>query len=131
MDGSGSGSAGGDVEALERELMDAVQARDLDRLEVLVGASFTLTTGRPGAEVRSRDEWFAITAGEYVIESYGFEELVVDHHGSCAVARSRYSQRARMGSERRDSTYRMTDVWVATPAGWRLEARHAQPIAGD
>ena len=120
-----------EIVALERAVMGAVQARDLDRLEELLGGDFTLTTGRPGREVRSRDEWMAVTAGEYVIEDYEFDELEVQHYGTCAVARSRYRQAGRMGGERRDTTYRMTDVWVRMPEGWRLQARHAQPVAGD
>lgn len=120
-----------DIAALERAVMDAVQHRDLDRLDELLGDDFTLTTGRPGHEVRSRAEWMEVTAGEYVIDDYGFEELEVQHYGDCAVARSRYRQSGRMGEQRRDTTYRMTDVWVRMADGWRLQARHAQPVAGD
>jgi hypothetical protein len=51
-----------EVEAIERELQAAVAARDLDTLERLLGPEFTLTTGRPGTEVRGRAEYLEITA---------------------------------------------------------------------
>lgn len=37
--------------------VEAVQRKDIDLLERLLGEDFTLTTGRPGKEVCSRDEW--------------------------------------------------------------------------
>ena len=60
-----------------------------------------------------------------------FEELVTQDYGTCAIVRSRYRQRARMGEQARNTTYRMTDVWVRGDHGWQLQARHAQPVAGD
>jgi hypothetical protein len=46
-----------EIEALERTLHSAVAARDVDALERLLGQEFTLTTGRPGHEVRGRAEY--------------------------------------------------------------------------
>ena len=111
--------------------MDAVRARDMATLEALLGEDFTLTTGRPGAEVRSRAEWLRITETAYAIESFMFEEMNVQMYPGCAIARSRYKQSGSMDGQRRDTTFRMTDVWVGKPGDWRLQARHAQPIEGD
>ena len=121
----------GEIEQLSSQLMVAVQRRDMDTLDALLGDDFTLTTGRPGKEVRARQEWLEVTAREYVLEDFTFSELVVQDYGTCAVVRSRYTQRARMGEQARNTTYRMTDVWVRGDAGWQLQARHAQPVAGD
>ncbi len=120
-----------DISELEHEVIRAVQARDMDALERLVGDGFTLTTGRPGKEVRSRDEWMRVTELEYVIDDYEFEELTVQPYEGCAIARSRYRQRARMGDRSRNTVFRMTDVWVQMSDGWKLQARHAQPVEGD
>ena len=117
-----------EIERLEVELMTALQQRDLATLEELLGDDFTLTTGRPGAEVRTRDEWLRISAGEYVVHDFVFEELVVQAYDGCAIARSRYRQRAEMAGQPRDGAYRMTDVWIETATGWRLQCRHAQPL---
>lgn len=122
---------GNGIEQLTQQLMTAVQQRDMDTLDALLGADFTLTTGRAGKEVRGRQEWLEVTAHQYVLEEFTFEEVVVQDYGTCAVVRSRYRQRARMGDEARNTTYRMTDVWVRGDDGWQLQARHAQPVAGD
>jgi hypothetical protein len=50
-----------EIEDVERRFMDAVRDRDMDALEAMLGERFTLTTGRPGAEVRGRAEWLAVT----------------------------------------------------------------------
>jgi hypothetical protein len=70
--------------------MEAVRTRDPEFL----GGEFTLTTGRPGNEVRGRQEDLNITGERYEIDAFEFEELEGIEHG--AVVRSRYSQRGRM-----------------------------------
>lgn len=120
-----------DIIELEHEAIRAVQTRDMDALQRLVGEDFTLTTGRPGKEVRSRDEWMRVTELDYVIDDYDFEELVVQPYDGCAIVRSRYRQQARMGDRARNTVFRMTDVWIETSDGWQLQARHAQPVEGD
>jgi hypothetical protein len=120
-----------DLAALEHELIRALQRRDGALLERLIGDDFTLTTGRPGAQVRTRAEWLEVSMTEYVVEEFEFEELAVQLYGSAAVVRSRYSQRGSMAGARRDTTFRMTDVWVHDGERWRLQVRHAQPVAGD
>lgn len=120
-----------DIIELEHEVIRAVQARDMAVLERLLGDGFTLTTGRRGREVRSRDEWMRVTELEYVIDDYEFEELTVQPYEGCAIVRSRYRQQGRMGDRPRHTVFRMTDVWVQMSDGWKLQARHAQPVEGD
>jgi ketosteroid isomerase-like protein len=118
-----------EIEALERRFMDAVRDRDMETLEVMLGERFTLTTGRPGAEVRGRAEWLDVTRESYVIDSYDFEWLEIDRYGDAAVARSRYRQTGRMGEDDRTQPFLMTDVWVRTEQAWRLVSRHITPLA--
>jgi uncharacterized protein DUF4440 len=118
-----------EIEGLEHRLMDAVRDRDMDALESLLGERFTLTTGRPGAEVRSRSEWLEVTRISYLIESYEFEWIEVDRYEDAAVARSRYRQVGRMGAEDRTQPFLMTDVWVRSGGRWRLVSRHITPLA--
>ena len=86
-----------EIETRERELQAAVAARDVATLDRLLGQEFTLTTGRPGNEVRGRAEYLEITASRYVIDEYRFDELEVIELGpAAAVVRSRYVQRGSM-----------------------------------
>lgn len=75
---------------LETEFMEAVKARDVAYLDQRLGENFVLTTGRTGAEVRSRQEWLEVTRWSYRIESFEFEWLRVEAYGeSSASATSR------------------------------------------
>ena len=120
-----------DVVALEVGLMTALQRRDAAALERYLGADYTMTAGVPGREVRNRADWLEIALSEYVLDDFTFEELVVQRYPGCAIARSRFTQRASMNGSPRNSTYRITDVWVPGPAGWQVQARHSQRVAGD
>ena len=120
-----------EVLELHWTFMRAVQDRDIRKLEELLGEDFTLTTGRPGAEVRSREQWLSNTERHYRIYDFSFDEIVVQIYEGCAVVRSRYRQRAALGTSPRNTVFRMTDVWIPHADGWRLHVRHAQPIEGD
>ena len=120
------------IAALTRELQAAVAARDVQALERLLGPEFTLTTGRPGNEVRGRAEYLEITATRYAIDEFAFEELEVLELGAdAAVVRSRYVQRGSMDGADRSQPFLMTDVWARRPAGWQLVTRHVSPLAAS
>jgi ketosteroid isomerase-like protein len=121
-----------EIEALERELQSAVAVRDVEALERLIGQEFTLTTGRPGHEVRGRADYLEITATRYVIEEFRFDELeVVELGPGAALVRSRYVQRGEMDGVDRSQPFLMTDVWAHRPAGWQLVSRHVSPLAAS
>ncbi len=120
-----------DLRLLEQQFMQAVQDRDRDYLEEQLGEGFTLTTGRPGAEVRSRQEWLDITEGRYEIQSFEFEWINAEVYGDnreAAVVRSRYRQEGMMDGQDRSSAYLMTDVWVSQDSIWQLVTRHISPL---
>ena len=118
-----------DLARLEQRWMEAVRDRDLAHLERLLGEEFTLTTGRPGAEVRSREDYLRITAEDYELEDFEFEELRARIYGHVAVVDARYRQRARMAGEDRTQAFRMTDVIVRRAGRWQVVSRHATPLA--
>jgi hypothetical protein len=88
-----------------------------------------LTTGRSAAPVRTREQYLAITRDEYEVDSWEFDDIVVQHYGRFAIVRSRYTQTGRMGTETRDTTYLMTDAFVKHSGRWRVVARHITPVA--
>jgi ketosteroid isomerase-like protein len=116
------------IERLERRWMDAVRDRDMEFLDRLLGEEFTLTTGRPGAPVRTREEWLQITRDRYSIEQYEFDRLDVFPYGHVALARSRYRQRGAMDGEDRSQAFLMTDVFVRRDGRWRAVTRHISPL---
>jgi ketosteroid isomerase-like protein len=114
---------------LERQLIEAVRDRNLDWLERHLAEEFTLTTGRPGAEVRSRREWLDVTRDRYEIESFEFVEVEVRVYGHVAVVASRYRQKARLDDLDRSGTYLVTDVWLRRGGRWQLVTRHSTALS--
>jgi len=121
-------SAESGLEELEHAWMEAVRTRDLDTLEALLAPEFTLTTGRPGDEIRGRAEYLAVTRDQYVAESFAFDEIVVLERGEAAVVRSRLRQVGRMGAENRTQPFFMTDVWFSRDGRWEVVSRHLSPL---
>jgi uncharacterized protein DUF4440 len=117
-----------DLAALSVRFMEAVRDRELNWLEEHLGPEFTLTTGRPGAPVRGRDEWLAVTGDRYVIDEFAFDELEVIELGPVGVVRSRYSQRGSMDGADRTQTFLMTDVWAERDSRTQLVTRHVSPL---
>ncbi|MGH2839037.1 MAG: reverse transcriptase-like protein [Thermoleophilaceae bacterium] len=117
-----------EIEELLHRWAHAVEHRELAFLEALLAPEFTLTTGRPAAPVRTREQYLAITRDEYEVDSWEFDEIVVQHYGRFAVARSRYRQKGRMGDESRDTEYLITDALVKQSGRWRPVARHISPL---
>ena len=113
---------------LEHDWMSAVQARDMRFLSDLLGEEFVLTTGRPGAEIRGRQEWLAITRERYIVEAFEFESLDVHVYGDAAMVRSRYTQKGRMDGQDRSQTFLMTDVFVRRSGRWQAVTRHISPL---
>ena len=97
-------------------------------LERLLGHEFTLTTGRPGAEVLSQQEWLDITRDRYSVETFAFEDFAIHVYGDVAVVRSRYSQQGRMDDQDRTQAYLMTDLWVRREGRWQAVTRHISPL---
>jgi ketosteroid isomerase-like protein len=113
---------------LENDWMRAVQARDMHFLDDLLGEEFVLTTSRPGAEIRRRQEWVAITRERYIVEAFEFESLDVHVYGDAAMVRSRYTQKGRMDDQDRSQAFLMTDVFVRRSGKWQAVTRHVSPL---
>jgi ribonuclease HI len=120
-----------EIESLLHRWAEAVEKREMAFVEKLLAPEFTLTTGRPDAEVRTREQYLAVTRDEYEVESWQFDEVVVQHYGRFAVARSRYTQRGRMGTETRDGSYLISDAFVKQSGRWRAVARHITPLVKE
>lgn len=114
---------------LEHKWLEAVRDHDVERLDQLLGEEFTLMTGRPGKEVRSRQEYLEIAKDRYVIESFEFSELEVLPYGHVALVRSRCRQTGSMDGEDRSQTFLMTDVWVRRSGRWQAVTRHISPLS--
>ena len=113
---------------LQHEWMDAVKRRDIDFLERLLAPEFSLITGRPGIETRTRQQYLDVTRDRYTLESFEYVELDAHAYGDFGFVRSRYSQRGRMEDMQRNQAFLMTDVWVRRNGSWQAVSRHISPL---
>ena len=107
---------------LAHDIARAVSEHDVDRLEELLAAEFTL---QGAAGQLDREAFLAAAAGPYEIDEFSYEQIDPEIYGNTAVLVSRYSQSARF--EGRDLTHRMhvTDIWTRRDSRWQIVRRHA------
>ena len=111
---------------LAHDVARAVSEHDVERLEELLAAEFTL---QGAAGQLDRDAFLEAAAGPYEVDEFSYEEIDPEIYGNTAVLVSRYRQVGRL--EGRDLSHRMhvTDIWTRRDARWQLVRRHAT-VAG-
>lgn len=107
---------------LSHDLARAVSEHDIDALEGMLAAEFTL---QGAAGQLGREEFLGAAAGAYEIDEFTYEEIDPEVYGNTAVLVSRYTQIARLGA--RDLSHRMnvTDIWARRDGRWQIVRRHA------
>jgi hypothetical protein len=120
------------IEALERQWRDALCAKDMEQLRLLVHPRFVLIgTRSTGPFTMNRDEWLdAIQRRELVrIELEIVDALVLDQ-AMVGTVQAKWCLKY-LGREVEDSVL-LTDVWVFDDGRWRVVRRHSSPVpAGD
>ena len=84
---------------LAHDLARAVSEHDVERLEELLAAEFTL---QGAAGQLDREEFLEAAAGPYEIDEFAYEQIDPEIYGNTAVLVSRYSQVARLRRPRPD-----------------------------
>jgi ketosteroid isomerase-like protein len=110
---------------LQHDWMQAVQERDMDRLEELVGDGFRFTAIHLNPEPMTRDQWMAAAREGYTIVSFAYEQMDIDVFGDTGIVHSRYSQVASYEHTSLSNVFRLTDVWNRRDGTWRVVARHS------
>jgi ketosteroid isomerase-like protein len=114
---------------LQHDWMRAVQERDMDRLEELVGDGFRFTAIHLNPEPMTRDQWMAAAREGYTIVSFAYEQMDIDLFGDTGIVHSRYSQVASFQHTSLSNVFRLTDVWSRADGAWRVVARHSSILA--
>jgi ketosteroid isomerase-like protein len=114
---------------LQHDWMQAVQERDMSRLEEIVGDGFRFTAIHLNPEPMTRDQWMEAAREGYTIVSFAYESMDVDVHGDTAVVHSRYSQVASFLHTSLSNAFRLTDVWSRIDGRWRVVARHSSILS--
>ena len=114
---------------LQNEWMQAVEDRDMERLEEIVAPGFRFTAIHLNPEPMAREQWMEAAREGYTIVSFAYESMDVDLHGDTAVVHSRYSQVASFHHTSLSNAFRLTDVWSRMDGTWRVVARHSSILS--
>jgi ketosteroid isomerase-like protein len=114
---------------LQQDWMQAVQERDMDRLEEIVGAGFRFTAIHLNPEPMTREQWMAAAREGYTIVSFAYERMDIDVFGDTGIVHSRYSQVASYQHTSLSNAFRLTDVWSRLDGGWQVVARHSSVLS--
>lgn len=120
---------GGRLARLQEDWMRAVQERDMDRLEEIVGAGFRFTAIHLSPEPMDREQWMAAAREGYTIVSFAYESMDIDVFGDTAIVHSRYSQVASYQHTSLSNAFRITDVWSRASGEWQVVARHSSVLS--
>jgi ketosteroid isomerase-like protein len=110
---------------LQHEWMQAVQERDMNRLEEIVGAGFRFTAIHLNPDPMTREQWIAAAREGYTIVSFAYEQMDIDVFGATGIVHSRYSQVASYEHTSLSNVFRLTDVWNRRDGTWQVVARHS------
>jgi ketosteroid isomerase-like protein len=113
---------------LQHDWMEAVQKRNMDRLEEIVGAGFRFTAVHLNPEPMTRAQWMAAAREGYTILSFAYEHMDIDVFGDTGIVHARYSQVASYEHTPLSNVFRLTDVWHREADGWKVVARHSSVL---
>jgi ketosteroid isomerase-like protein len=113
---------------LQHDWMQAVQERNMDRLEEIVGAGFRFTAVHLHPDPMTREQWMAAAREGYTILSFAYEHMDIDVFGDTGVVHARYSQVASFQHTPLSNVFRLTDVWHRNGDTWQVVARHSSVL---
>ena len=114
---------------LQSDWMQAVEDRDMDRLEEIVAPGFRFTAIHLNPEPMTREQWMEAAREGYTIVSFAYESMDIDIFGDTAIVHSRYSQVASLHHTSLSNAFRLTDVWSRMDGQWRVVARHCSILS--
>lgn len=112
--------------ALEHAWANAMQTRDLARLNELVTDDFSVTIAAEGMslQVTQKERWLSVMPG-YEIQEMTIDDIRAAVYGEVAVVALIWTQRALINGSERNGTFFITDIWRNTQGSWRVAERHS------
>ena len=116
------------IESVERQWRDALCAKDMDQLRLLVHPRFVLIgTRSTGPFTMNREEWLdAIQRRELVRIELEVGDAVVLDQVMVGTVQAKWCVKY-LGREIEDCVL-LTDVWVFDDGRWRVVRRHSSPV---
>jgi ketosteroid isomerase-like protein len=115
-----------EITEMEMQWASAIQGQDAAAMQAILADDCVLVTGIQGQPLKvvAREPLLATLPG-YRVESFSIDDIRVTRYGDLAVAVVLYTQKATAQGQDRSAQFLLTDIWVKTPAGWRVAERHS------
>ena len=115
-----------EITEMEMQWASAIQGRDLATMQAILADDCALVVGIQGQPLKivARDPLLATLPG-YHVESFSIDDIRVTAYGDLVVAVMLFTQKATADGQDRSAQFLLTDIWVKTPAGWRVAERHS------
>jgi hypothetical protein len=116
------------IGALEREWRDALCAKDMDRMRLLIHPKFQLIGTRVGGPfTMSREDWLdAIEKRELISVALDVRDAIMLADAVVGTIEARWRVRY-LGREIEDCVL-LTDVWAYEDGRWQAVRRHSSPL---
>ena len=116
-----------EIGRLENEWTTALVDADAARTRAFMTADFSITTAGWLDTPADGETWLGHAFDRFRLEWFEYDDLRVRLHGDVVVAQVRCHQRGTDLSTGGQwaMVFRYTDVWLRTPAGWRIDVRQA------
>jgi ketosteroid isomerase-like protein len=116
------------IESVERQWRDALCAKDMDQLRLLVHPRFVLIgTRSTGPFTMNREEWLdAIQRRELVAIDLKVDDALILDQVMIGTVQAKW--RVKYLGREIDDCVLLTDVWVFDDGRWRVVRRHSTPV---
>jgi ketosteroid isomerase-like protein len=115
-----------EITEMEMQWASAIQGQDAAAMQAILADDCALVVGIQGRPLKivARDPLVATLPG-YHVESFSIDDIRVTAYGELVVAVMLFTQKATADGQDRSAQFLLTDIWVKTPAGWRVAERHS------
>jgi ketosteroid isomerase-like protein len=118
-----------DIEARERQWMQAWVDKDLATCASILADDFILTSAR--GTLMPKEAWLANAGSVFNCTAFEWLELLVRPFDNMAIVHGRSRQAASVGGQDWSGVFLTTDVWMRRGESWQVVARHGTgPIPG-
>jgi hypothetical protein len=113
---------------LERDWIQAEQAKDQTKLDAILAPEFTLRSSEQPESSQSRADWIQQALTKYEIRSFDHRAMVIRAFLGVAVVSFIQTQQATIEGKDCSGDYLIVDVWEANHGKWQVSTRYIAPV---
>jgi hypothetical protein len=113
---------------LEKQLIQAVQKKDKDKLRAFLADEFIIDM--PDADSMPGDDWMAsVLAEDFSLKSFVLRQFAVDDLGNAAVVKFDRIQESTYKGKSDGGEFFVVDLWKKAGDAWKLSNRYVSKVS--